>query len=127
MRILSSAQKLFCLSLTVGLGVVGCTEKADVVPGQDGCDTPAIVRLCKGKTGVCLTEHTILELPNGVRLHPAGDKWEAYEVNQIEGQALLIGYTLTPHIMTYAPGEVNGNITCLRVADWCGTPVSSGN
>lgn len=119
------------LSLLAGLGLAGCTDKSeDAAPETIGCGTTAIVRLCLGKTLMCPTEHTTLELLDGTRLLPSGPIWEAYELNQVDGMPVSIGYTLTsPGPNTGAAtadggriGDFDATITCLEPIVWrCGT------
>ncbi|TGE19727.1 hypothetical protein [Hymenobacter elongatus] len=111
------------VSLLATLGLAGCSEKEAVVPAET-CDTAATVRLCPAKTGICLTEHTTLELADGTRLRPNGATWEAYEPMQFEGQVITIGYIRGATITKDGgPGDAHATITCLQdVRQWCGTP-----
>jgi hypothetical protein len=89
-----STQILFTCSLVAVFAVAGCTNKENVEPNEP-CATTVTVRLCPGRTSVCHTEHTTLELADGSRLRPAGPVWESYESRQREGQVLTVGYKRT--------------------------------
>jgi hypothetical protein len=117
---------LFSAVLLAGMGLAGCTAKTDVEP-EVPCGTYATVRLCHGKTAMCLTEHTALELADGTRLHPTGPLWATYQPRQTDGQVLHIGYAQhNPPID--AAGNVLTNITCLEEAlPRCPPMVSDGN
>jgi hypothetical protein len=86
-----STQILFACGLAAVFAVAGCTNKEAVEPNEP-CATTVTVRLCPGRTAVCLTEHTALELADGSRLRPTGPVWESYESRQREGQVLTVGY-----------------------------------
>jgi len=91
MRLFFAIQTLVACSLAAVFGLAGCTTKKDVEPNEP-CSTTVTVCLCPGRTAVCPTEHTTLELANGYRLRPTGAVWESYEPRQREGQVLTIGY-----------------------------------
>lgn len=112
---------LFSVGLLVGLsgagslGLAGCTT-TDVAP-EVPCGTYATVRLCHGKTLMCPTEHTALQLADGTRLLPNGPAWTAYQPHQVDGQVLLVGYTLGDTLPANEPGNVRATITCLELPE----------
>ena len=119
---------LAALTLVAGLGLASCSEKEDVTPeeAEVPCGTRAVVRLCHGYTAGSLTEHTTLELPDGTRISPSGPTWEAYELHQVHGQVLSIGYVTGGAAPAGSVATASATITCLEQSkpkDWCGTPV----
>ena len=122
---------LACLGTASGLSLSGCTAKTDVGPDNIGClavdcGTVATVRLCLGKTLMCPTEHTTLELADGTRLRPGGSVWEAYELHQLDGQMLRIGYTLGAPVAPNEPGSVYATLFCLEEGGRSGTGGQTG-
>lgn len=95
------------------IGLAGCTSKGNVAPAEP-CSTAATVRFCYGKTAVCLTEHTSLELPDGTRIRPTGNLWRAYLPQQVNGQVLRISYALAPHNTYDIPGVTVATLSCLE-------------
>jgi len=116
MRQFSMFQMLAHPSVAAGIGLVGCTTKEGVGPTAGACATTATVCLCHGRTAVCLTEHTTLELADGTRLRPAGAVWKVYLPHQTDGQVLRIGYQVdgAPHTGEPVPGSKAAIITCLE-------------
>ena len=121
MRLFSVLSALACLATAPTL-LVGCTAKEEAGPNQP-CATGATVRFCLGKTAVCLTEHTALELADGTRLRPQGQLWQAYLPKQANGQRLRISYELMPfNHRDVPPSDTPALLTCLEAGgDRCGT------
>lgn len=99
--------------LLAALAVASCSAKEGIEPAAP-CDTTATVRLCHGKTSVCLTEHTNLELADGTQLRPRGSVWEAYLPRQVNGQVLRISYRLLPQNAYDNPGVTLAELSCLE-------------
>ena len=103
-------------------GAASCTTKETVRPAEEPCATTATVRLCLGRTAICPTQHTTLELADGTRLRPSGPVWAAYQPRQAEGEQLRISYAIVPRITTDAPGYENATLSCLELQPLlCGT------
>src|SRR5215217_582876 len=102
-----------CLSLATSLLLAGCTSNEEIEPAQP-CATTATVRFCYGRTAVCATEHTALELANGTRLLPTGPLWEAYMPKQKDGQVLRVSYAPAVRITNDAPATQYVTLSCLE-------------
>ncbi|GAA3944691.1 hypothetical protein [Hymenobacter algoricola] len=107
------------LSFFAALALTGCTAKQEIAPkdwcGTDpaACSTKATVRFCLGKTLICPTEHTTLELADGTRLQPTGPTWEAYLARQTDGQKVSIGYSATGPVTNGSPATLSAALSCL--------------
>ena len=128
MPYVSVSPKLALLALLTGAGLAGCTAKEAVSPNSTECTTLATVRFCPGKTMMCITEHTMLELADGTRLKPSGPLWEAYQTHQADGQPLQVGYTVQSRIQNhYELYNEEVLLTCLTEIDRCGTLGPNGS
>lgn len=121
MRHLFTFRVAASLSLVL-VGLASCTSKETVRPADEPCATLATVRLCPGRTAVCPTQHTTLELADGTRLRPSGPVWDTYQPRQLNGQRLRISYTLAPQNAYDDPAYAHVKLSCLEEnRDWCGT------
>ncbi|TGE20511.1 hypothetical protein E5K00_21190 [Hymenobacter aquaticus] len=123
--LLTPTRLLSGLALLAGLSLAGCAEKELVAPEPTDvpCGTLVTVRLCLGQTAMCATEHTTLVLPDGTLLAPSGPIWEAYERNQAQGQALLVGYVPGGTVPPGSAATTSAVVTCLETPrSWCATP-----
>jgi len=121
MRTVTRLHQLTGFGLLLFLGLSGCTPKdvvaptpKDVVaPTTTECSELVTVRFCPSCVA---TLHTTLQLANGYYVLPIGAVWQAYQVQQVEGQVLQVGYQLGPPLAPNEYGIRTATITCLEVA-----------
>jgi hypothetical protein len=121
MRSTFTSSLLARLALFGGLALTACTAKEEIKPNDwcgtntaAACGTQATVRFCLGKTLICPTEHTTLELADGTRLQPTGPVWEAYLAKQTDGQKVFIGYSITGPSSNGSPASLTAAVSCLN-------------
>ncbi|OGX84637.1 hypothetical protein [Hymenobacter glacialis] len=101
------------LGLLAALIVAGCSSQDGTEPTV-ACGTTATVRFCLGKTTMCPTEHTNLELADGTRVRPRGKVWDAYLPRQVDGQVLSVGFILAQATPNDDPAFRHVTLSCLE-------------